>query len=301
MLRKGFVKNMDNQKIGNFIAELRREKGMTQKELAEKMNVTDKAVSKWERGAGYPEITTIPTLADSLGVSTSELLLGERISIDNQNEDKTENCVKTDIIVSDAIEYAEQAHQYKTVRANKVALTILSITFLIAIFVCTLCNYVISGTFDWSLYVVGSEAVVWLLAFPFFAMKRHRFYASLTVLTVTIIPLLMLIEHLCPAKNWVFPFAFSITAVSLAGLWITALLFAYKRIRRSLWFRASIATFVFGYIVNLSINGIVRHYLPVPVSNISVPIVAFTSAFAAVVLAIIGILKRKAKRAMTIS
>lgn len=292
---------MDNQKIGNFIAELRREKSMTQKELAEKMNVTDKAVSKWERGAGYPEITTIPTLADALGVSTSELLLGERISTDDKNGDMTGNCANTDIIVSDAIEYVEQAHQYKTVKANRIALTILSITFLTAIFVCMLCNYVISGTFDWSLYVVGSEVVAWLLAFPFFVMKRHRFVASLTVLTITIIPLLLLIEHLCPEKNWVFPFAFSITAVSLAGLWITTLLFTYKRIRDNWWFRASVTIFMFGYIVNLGINGIVRYYLPIPVnSNISVPIVAFSSAFAAVVLAIIGYFKRKEKQATTI-
>lgn len=69
---------MDNRKIGNFICELRKVKGMTQKELAEKLNVTDKAVSKWERGAGYPEITIIPQLADALGVSSGELLQGER-------------------------------------------------------------------------------------------------------------------------------------------------------------------------------------------------------------------------------
>ena len=51
---------------------------MTQKELAEKLNVTDKAISKWERGNGYPEITIIPELAKALEITVNELLSGEK-------------------------------------------------------------------------------------------------------------------------------------------------------------------------------------------------------------------------------
>ena len=50
---------MDSQKFGAFISELRKERGWTQLELAQKLNVTDKAVSKWERGAGFPDIKLI--------------------------------------------------------------------------------------------------------------------------------------------------------------------------------------------------------------------------------------------------
>lgn len=60
--------------IGRTIASLRKEKGMTQNELAEKMNVTDKAVSKWERDLSCPDINTISKLADILDVSVEELL-----------------------------------------------------------------------------------------------------------------------------------------------------------------------------------------------------------------------------------
>ena len=60
--------------IGETIAYLRKEKGMTQNELAEKMNVTDKAVSKWERNLSCPDVNTISKLADILGVSVEELL-----------------------------------------------------------------------------------------------------------------------------------------------------------------------------------------------------------------------------------
>ena len=60
--------------IGETIANLRKKKGMTQSELAEKMNVTDKAVSKWERDLSCPDINTISKLADVLDVSVEELL-----------------------------------------------------------------------------------------------------------------------------------------------------------------------------------------------------------------------------------
>lgn len=60
--------------IGETIATLRKEKGMTQSQLAEKMNVTDKAVSKWERDLSCPDINTISKLADILDVSVEELL-----------------------------------------------------------------------------------------------------------------------------------------------------------------------------------------------------------------------------------
>ena len=64
--------------IGETIATLRKEKGMTQNQLAEKMNVTDKAVSKWERDLSCPDINTISKLADVLGVSVEELLKAKK-------------------------------------------------------------------------------------------------------------------------------------------------------------------------------------------------------------------------------
>ena len=60
--------------LGNMIAELRKQKGMTQLELAEKMGVTDKAVSKWERDLSYPDINSLSNLAENLGVSVEELM-----------------------------------------------------------------------------------------------------------------------------------------------------------------------------------------------------------------------------------
>lgn len=62
--------------MGTMIAEKRKEKGLTQAELALKMGVTDKAVSKWERDLSYPDVASFPRLAEALGVSVDELMQG---------------------------------------------------------------------------------------------------------------------------------------------------------------------------------------------------------------------------------
>lgn len=69
---------MNNNKIGKFISNLRKEKGLTQAELGEKLYVTDKAVSKWERGLSLPDITILNNLADILDTSVEEILKGEK-------------------------------------------------------------------------------------------------------------------------------------------------------------------------------------------------------------------------------
>ena len=69
---------MDNIQFGAFVAQLRKERALTQKELADRLRVTDKAVSKWETGKGFPDLKLLEPLAEALGVSLVELLQGER-------------------------------------------------------------------------------------------------------------------------------------------------------------------------------------------------------------------------------
>ena len=73
---------MDNKKTGIFIAERRKELGYSQKDLAEKLNITDKAVSKWETGRSSPDVSMLIPLAEELEVSVTEILNGEKISED---------------------------------------------------------------------------------------------------------------------------------------------------------------------------------------------------------------------------
>ncbi|MBQ4104050.1 MAG: helix-turn-helix transcriptional regulator [Clostridia bacterium] len=69
---------MDKKSMGTFLTELRKEKGLTQQEVADNLNVSNKTISKWERDEGYPEITMLTEIAKYYGITTDELLSGER-------------------------------------------------------------------------------------------------------------------------------------------------------------------------------------------------------------------------------
>ena len=71
---------MNENKTGVFISTLRKEKELTQAQLAEKLNVTDKAISRWETGKGMPDSSLLVPLANILGITVNELLTGEKIS-----------------------------------------------------------------------------------------------------------------------------------------------------------------------------------------------------------------------------
>lgn len=86
---------MDTRLTGRFIAERRKELSLNQKELAEKLNVTDKAVSKWETGRSAPDISMLEPLAEALGVTVAEILKGQKIEKEKLNEVSDEIIVQT--------------------------------------------------------------------------------------------------------------------------------------------------------------------------------------------------------------
>ena len=85
---------MDVKRTGSFIAEMRKGKNMTQAELAAKLQVTDKAVSRWERGVGYPDITLLEPLAGQLGVTVLDILRGEKTFPDKMTEQTVAETVR---------------------------------------------------------------------------------------------------------------------------------------------------------------------------------------------------------------
>ena len=107
---------MDQEKIGKFIAKLRKEKNMTQNELAESLGITDRAISKWENGRGMPDLSLLTPLCEILGVSINELLSGERLDKKDYQEKLEENFINT-------IDYIDK----KNVKSN----TIKSIIWLV--------------------------------------------------------------------------------------------------------------------------------------------------------------------------
>ncbi len=98
---------MDNIKFGRFIRESRQAKGMTQKQLAEKIHVSDKAVSKWENGVGFPDIKILEPLAKSLGVSLLELMQSER------NEEPEIDRQEAEQIVAQTISQSRQEDEWR--------------------------------------------------------------------------------------------------------------------------------------------------------------------------------------------
>ena len=112
---------MDKNITGRFIAELRKQKGFTQKELAEKLMVTDKAISRWETGKGLPDTSLLKPLGDVLGVSVTELLSGKKIEEVDMKE-------RADNIILEALNYS------KRMLASVISVTIfiIGIAFIIS-------------------------------------------------------------------------------------------------------------------------------------------------------------------------
>ena len=84
---------MNQEKIGKFIAECRKNKNMTQQELAEKLGVSDRTVGNWENGRNMPDLSLFKPLCDELGISMNDLMSGEKISKDHYQEKLEENIV----------------------------------------------------------------------------------------------------------------------------------------------------------------------------------------------------------------
>ena len=105
--------NIDKKKFGAFVAALRKEKGITQKELSEQLCISDKAVSKWETGVSLPDTVLLIPLANLLDVSVTELLMCEKLPNDDVlKPDKVEDIVKTAITYAD--ESPERAYHVKS-------------------------------------------------------------------------------------------------------------------------------------------------------------------------------------------
>jgi len=114
---------MDAYKFGRFVAERRKEHKMTQKDLAAKLQVTDKAVSKWERGLGFPDISSLEPLADALGVSITELMKSEKNTENDSGKEAEE-------VVNDVITVVKEETEEKR---KIVVYTFAATTFLLSV------------------------------------------------------------------------------------------------------------------------------------------------------------------------
>lgn len=146
---------MDCEKIGNFIMQNRKAKKLTQKQLADKLCVTDRAISRWERGVGTPDISLLITLGEILEVSVNEILLGEKIeNITKEQSDK---------ILVDSISLYKKNDIKKTVKT--IFLIMIMIIFLL--FAVTFFNIsmIISNLSIYYIFLILGGLFVSLLVF----------------------------------------------------------------------------------------------------------------------------------------
>ncbi|WP_456067595.1 helix-turn-helix domain-containing protein [Eshraghiella crossota] len=124
---------MDQIKIGGFIAEERKRKGYTQKILSEKLGISDKTISKWERENGFPEVSLLIPLCSELDITVNELLSGERVSEEQYRKKAEENMVNL----------VKEAQENKKKIILSIMVGILSIIAAVPLFI-------VAGMFDMS-------------------------------------------------------------------------------------------------------------------------------------------------------
>lgn len=118
---------MDKELTGQFITDLRKEKGLTQKQLADLLNVTDKAVSKWERGLSFPDISMLEPISQVLDISVMELLAGKR-----RDASEIMTIEEAQRIVSQSVELGDEELRRKKERSRFIII-ILVVLFLLLI------------------------------------------------------------------------------------------------------------------------------------------------------------------------
>ena len=149
---------MDQIKIGKFIAQRRKQAGLTQLQLADQLGITDKAISKWENGKALPDSSIMLALCSILGISVNELLSGEKISMENNNQ-------KHEQLLLDMAKELEAKN--KTIWSSMWAIMIISMTALVAgIFITAF--LVPEG--PWQLVTILGICIVFLIP-CFYALK----------------------------------------------------------------------------------------------------------------------------------
>lgn len=206
---------MNQTEIGTFIAKCRKEQKLTQAQLAEKLNITDRAVSKWETGKSMPDSSIMLELCGILGITVNELLSGEKIEMEhyeNYEKKAEENLV------------ALKRKDENSISKNKIIAILFSATLFIGIAVCLICDIAISSGLTWSLIPVSSIAFAWMISFPGIILWKKGIAASLISLSVLIIPYLYLLSRLVRTHT-VFSIGTAMTIPGIIFLWLVFLIF----------------------------------------------------------------------------
>lgn len=221
---------MNNEKMGLFISELRKSHQMTQKELSAKLNVSDKAVSKWERGLSCPDISLLSPISNILGVTTTELLNGERTEV--------KETLNVDAIVDNALDYGEKTATRKIILTKNIWSAAFTIFLLIGIAIVSVVNVIISKKFTWSLIPISSCIFTWIIFFPLIKFGMKGIIWSLSTFSLFIVPYLYILDRaitrITGYNEPVFSIGIRIAPLSIILIWSVLLLFKKFKNRKLL-------------------------------------------------------------------
>ena len=214
---------MNNEKMGKFISELRKSQQMTQKDLATKLNVTDKSVSKWERGLSCPDIALLTPLSDILGIATSELLNGERNGAQTANVEES---------IDNALQYAAKAVNTKARSIFHVNTIVFSGLLLLGVITCTIIDIAIAGAFTWSLIPISACVFAWLSLIPTIKYGRKAVAVSFAVFSALTLPFLFVLHNLIDSNGLLLPVGIRASIIGIVYLWVVFALFKILKARK---------------------------------------------------------------------
>ncbi|MDE6926821.1 MAG: helix-turn-helix domain-containing protein [Acetatifactor sp.] len=234
---------MDQTEIGQFIAKCRREKELTQAQLAEQLNITDRAVSKWETGKSMPDSAIMLELCEILGITVNELFSGEKVNMEN---------VETYQKKADENLIALKRRDENNLSKNMIVFILFSAALMTGIMVCAICDIAISGTFTWSLIPISSIILAWVVSFPVIILGKRGIAGSLAALSIFIFLYLYILGELVEVRE-VFSIGAAMSVFSVIYLWIIFALF--KRTRKMMaWGITILAAIPFLLAVNVTLS-----------------------------------------------
>lgn len=259
---------MNQIEIGKFIAKCRKDKKLTQAQLAEKLNITDRAVSKWETGKSMPDSSIMLELCEVLGITVNELLSGRKVSMENYEQTINENLITL------------KKKDEKNVKRNVLLFVTFSITFLIGIAVCAICDFAISGGFTWSLIPISSIIFTWLAASPVIMFGKKGIVGSLLSISILSIPYLYVLSNIVNSRP-VFSIGWVMAVISIIYLWVIFVVFHKLNTRK--WLAGGI-TATLSIPIMIIIDVLLSRMLSEPVFDIWDVISVFLILIAAIVL-----------------
>lgn len=243
---------MNQVEIGKFIAKCRKEKKLTQAQLAEKLNITDRAVSKWETGKSMPDSSIMLELCEILGITVNELLSGEEVDMEIFEKKADENLI------------ALTKKDENNMKKNVIISIIFSAILLIGLMVCTICDVAISGNLTWSLIPISSIIFTWVVSFPITILGKKGILGSLMSISIFIIPYLYILSSLIKAKA-VFSIGAIMALISIMYMWFIFWIFNRLKIRKLF---ATGITFLLSIPYMLLINVILSRMISEPIIDL---------------------------------